>query len=166
MIAEFYVWLIYGLAATGAVFLVLFVWNLINAPFLIEREDHNRTRNELKGLKKVLGTDPLDHRKLKNRLVDKQIGHELKDVTFISAQLISGVLTIKEADNVTSCIDYGPADFGINFLLPLVADRITAVPAGDTPPFDVVEATDTSLRIKFASEPTAFNIQINGPLRL
>lgn len=36
--SEIVMWLIYGLAATGIVFLAIFVWNLIWAPYRIERD--------------------------------------------------------------------------------------------------------------------------------
>ena len=38
MMPEFQIWLVYGLAATGVVFISLFVWNLACAPYRIERE--------------------------------------------------------------------------------------------------------------------------------
>jgi hypothetical protein len=43
MNAEFQVWLVYGLAATGIVFLSLFAFNLACAPYRIERDSHKKT---------------------------------------------------------------------------------------------------------------------------
>jgi hypothetical protein len=47
MMGEFEVWAIYGLAATVAVFLSIFVINLARTPLIIEREAHKRTYAEL-----------------------------------------------------------------------------------------------------------------------
>jgi uncharacterized membrane protein len=50
MLPELQVWLIYGLAATGVVFLGLFLVNLIRAPYLLwqeERDAHERTKRRL-----------------------------------------------------------------------------------------------------------------------
>jgi hypothetical protein len=39
MVPEFQVWLIYGVAATGVVFTVLFLWNLVCTPFRMRNEE-------------------------------------------------------------------------------------------------------------------------------
>jgi hypothetical protein len=47
MTAEFDVWLVYGLAATGLVFLILFVFHLACAPYRIERDRAARAEDHL-----------------------------------------------------------------------------------------------------------------------
>lgn len=50
MMGEVQVWLIYGAAATGIVFALVFLINLMRAPYLIERDAHNDTKLLLAGL--------------------------------------------------------------------------------------------------------------------
>lgn len=47
MTPEFQIWLIYGLASTGLVFTVIYVWNLVLAPYRIERDAHAETKSKL-----------------------------------------------------------------------------------------------------------------------
>ena len=53
MTAELQIWLLYGLAATGLVFLTVFAKNLACAPFRLEREAHAATKAELVQLREL-----------------------------------------------------------------------------------------------------------------
>lgn len=50
MLDEIQVWLIYGLAASGLVFSGLFIFNLLCAPYRIERDNHAVTKASLAAL--------------------------------------------------------------------------------------------------------------------
>tara|TARA_R110002051_G_scaffold1194_4_gene6519 strand:+ start:1050 stop:1673 length:624 start_codon:yes stop_codon:yes gene_type:complete len=44
---QFHIWLIYGLTATGLVFLTVFVWNLTQSPYRVERDKRRELQAQL-----------------------------------------------------------------------------------------------------------------------
>ena len=100
MKAEFRVWLVYGLAATGFVFLALFAFNLACAPYRMERDAHLLTLTEVDRLRAQLPV------RTKRRLNDEQKG------LLASAIRRSGVSP--PSFNVSYFVNDESADFAID----------------------------------------------------
>ncbi len=67
-----------------------------------------------------------------------------------------------QGENIASITDGGLGDFTFTFDSPLDQNTLVVSPIGDTPPFKVLSATGSAVRVKFDKEPPIVRIRFDS----
>lgn len=149
------------IGGVGAAAIALFIFNLIAAPYRIEKEKRLKAES---ALSKV--TENLSHRAADNQPFIIQVQHTIdrSEADFRNGAFVSFTpsgLSIGRSENVSSVTDLGINHFMITFIDAFKTRNISCTPVGTTPRnFRVEEVTPTSMTIKFdgTDEPKSFDL--------
>lgn len=136
MMGEVEVWLIYGAAATGMVFALVFLCNLVRAPYLIERDAHIATQVRLASIEQ---DTPLPNAVLRSLTETQQKSAALNQQLLAVAKLVEQYRRLFAASTtfnqkIDPSLRYDDVVEVSNFLLDQSKDLLPSLPYGPKEP--------------------------------